>query len=485
MMKLLKLISNIKVLEIAGNSDINICSLGFDSRNVCAYQLFFAIAGDKTDGHLFIDDAIKHGATAIICEHFPETLNEKTCYVKVADSNTAIGIASSEFYGNPSSKLKLIGITGTNGKTTTATLLYQLIKNYGYRAGLISTIANYIDNRKIEATHTTPDAIQLNELINIMVEAGCDYCFMEVSSHSVVQERIAGLTFAGGIFSNITRDHLDYHGSFDEYIKAKKKFFDNLPATAFALTNIDDRNGKVMMQNTKAKCKTYALKKIADYKCKILELGFDGMLLNIDNIAVWTKCIGIFNAYNLLAVYAVACELGMEKIEILRLMSALNPADGRFECIRANNNVTAIVDYAHTPDALENVIATITEICTKEQLITVVGCGGNRDRGKRPIMAKIASENSGIAILTSDNPRNEKPENILNDMCKGLTPVTMKKTLIIADRREAIRTAIMMAKPDSVILIAGKGHESYQEINGIRNHFSDREIINEIFNDIK
>ncbi|MDR1348774.1 MAG: UDP-N-acetylmuramoyl-L-alanyl-D-glutamate--2,6-diaminopimelate ligase [Prevotellaceae bacterium] len=484
-MKLLKLISKIKVSEIAGNSDVNICSLGFDSRNISVDQLFFAIAGTNTDGHHFIDDAIKQGATAIICEHFPETLNQKTCYIKVDDSNAAMGIIASEFYGNPSSKLKLIGITGTNGKTTTATLLYRLIKSYGYKAGLISTIANYIDSQKIEATHTTPDAIQLNELMCKMTETGCDYCFMEVSSHSIVQERIAGLTFAGGIFSNITRDHLDYHGNFEEYIKAKKKFFDSLPANAFALANIDDRNGKVMMQNTKAKYKTYALKKIADYKCKILEIGFTGMLLNIDNTDVWTKCIGVFNAYNLLAVYAAARELGIEKNEVLRLLSDLNPADGRFECIRAENNVTAIIDYAHTPDALENVIATITEICSKEQLITVVGCGGNRDKGKRPIMAKIAGENSGLTILTSDNPRNEKPEDILKDMCEGLTPVSRKKTLIIADRREAIRTAVMMAKTDSVILVAGKGHESYQEINGVRHHFSDKEIISEIFNNIK
>ncbi|MDR0755048.1 MAG: UDP-N-acetylmuramoyl-L-alanyl-D-glutamate--2,6-diaminopimelate ligase [Prevotellaceae bacterium] len=484
-MELSKLISKITPEEIAGNDSINICSLGFDSRNVRENQLFFAICGTKADGHDFIDDAIKQGAAAIVCERFPEKLNEKICYVKVANTDTAIGIIASEFYGNPSSKLKLAGVTGTNGKTTTATLLFQLIKNYGYKAGLISTIANYIDNKKIETVHTTPDAVQINELLSKMVEAGCDYCFMEVSSHSIVQNRIAGLTFAGGIFSNITRDHLDYHGSFEEYIKAKKKFFDDLPATAFALTNIDDKNGKVMMQNTKAKYKTYALKTIADYKCKILEISFTGMLLNIDGIDVWTKCIGVFNAYNMLAVYATARELGIEKTEALRLLSNLNPAAGRFECIRANTGITAIVDYAHTPDALENVITTINEICQKELLITVVGCGGNRDRGKRPLMAKIASENSGLTILTSDNPRYEKPEDILKDMCEGISPVFMKKTLIIADRREAIRTAIMMAKPENVILVAGKGHESYQEINGIRNHFSDREIINEIFNNIK
>ncbi|MDR2065749.1 MAG: UDP-N-acetylmuramoyl-L-alanyl-D-glutamate--2,6-diaminopimelate ligase [Prevotellaceae bacterium] len=484
-MKLSKLISKIKPEKVAGNDDINICSLGFDSRNTCENQLFFAVCGTKTDGHDFMDAAINQGATAIVCEHFPEKLNEKICYVKVADSNAAIGIIASEFYGNPSSKLKLVGITGTNGKTTTATLLFQLVKNYGYKAGLISTIANYINNKEIETTHTTPNAVQLNELLSKMVEAGCDYCFMEVSSHSIVQKRIAGLIFAGGVFSNITRDHLDYHGNFEEYIKAKKKFFDDLPATAFALTNIDDRNGKVMMQNTKAKYKTYALKTVADYKCKILELGFTGMLLNIDSTDVWIKCVGAFNAYNMLAIYATARELGIDKIEALRLLSDLNPAAGRFECLRANNGITAIIDYAHTPDALENVISTINEICRKELLITVVGCGGNRDKGKRPMMAKIASENSGLTILTSDNPRYEKPEDILKDMCEGITSVSMKKTLIIADRREAIRTAVMMAKPDNVILVAGKGHESYQEINGIRSHFSDREIINEIFNDIK
>jgi UDP-N-acetylmuramoyl-L-alanyl-D-glutamate--2,6-diaminopimelate ligase len=484
-MKLSELISKIKIEEIAGNDNINICSLGFDSRSVSENQLFFAVSGTKADGHYFIYDAIKQGATAIICERFPEITDEKICYIKVADSNSIIGIIASEFYGNPSSQLKLVGVTGTNGKTTIATLLYRLIKSYGYKTGLISTISNYIDTEEIAATHTTPDALQLNKLMSQMVEKGCDYCFMEVSSHSINQKRIAGLTFAGGIFSNITRDHLDYHGSFDEYIKVKKKFFDDLPSTAFALTNIDDRNGKIMVQNTKAKCKTYAIKTIADFKCKILELGFAGMLLNIDNIDVWTKCTGIFNAYNLLAIYAVSRELGIDKIEALRLLSDLQPAAGRFECIRANNGVTAIVDYAHTPDALENVVSTINEISKNEQLITVVGCGGNRDKGKRPMMAKIASENSTIAILTSDNPRYEKPDDILKDMCDGLTPVTRKKVLIIADRREAIRTAIMMAKPNDVILVAGKGHEEYQEISGVKNHFSDKEIINEMFNEIK
>ncbi|MDR3227070.1 MAG: UDP-N-acetylmuramoyl-L-alanyl-D-glutamate--2,6-diaminopimelate ligase [Prevotellaceae bacterium] len=483
-MKLSELILKINVTEILGNDNISICSLGFDSRKACKNQLFFAISGVNEDGHKYIDNAIENGAAAIVCQHFPENINSEICYVKVADSNAATGIIASEFYGNPSSKLKLIGVTGTNGKTTTATLLYQLIKNYGYKSGLISTISNYIDNKKTDATHTTPDAVQLNELLNEMVETGCDYCFMEVSSHAIAQERIAGLTFAGGIFSNITRDHLDYHGTFEEYIKTKKKFFDDLPPTAFALTNIDDRNGKIMLQNTKAKCKTYALKTIADYKCKILERSFLGMLLNIDGVDVWTKCIGEFNAYNLLAIYATARQLGIDKTETLRLLSDLNSAAGRFECIRANNGITAIVDYAHTPDALENVISTINGICQNEQLITVVGCGGNRDKGKRPMMAKIASENSNLAILTSDNPRYEKPEDILKDMCDGLTPVTRKKTLVIADRHEAIRTAIMMAKPNDVILVAGKGHEPYQEINGVRNHFDDKEIINEIFNEI-
>ena len=484
-MELSKLISKIKTVKILGNTSVDVCSLGFDSRNVCKNQLFFAVAGTKVDGHNFIDDAIRDGASAVICQHLPQNIDEKICYVQVADSNAAIGIVASEFYNNPSTKLKLIGVTGTNGKTTTATLLYQLIRNHGYKTGLISTIANYVDNVKTDATHTTPDALQINELLSKMVEAGCDYCFMEVSSHSIVQERIAGLTFAGGIFSNITRDHLDYHGTFDEYIKAKKKFFDELPATAFALTNIDDKNGRVMLQNTKAKCKTYALRTLADYKCKMLERSFEGMLLNIDGTDVWTKCIGLFNAYNLLAVYAAARELGVEKNETLRLLSDLNPAAGRFECIRSANGTTAIVDYAHTPDALENVISAIHEICDDKQLITVIGCGGNRDKGKRPIMAQIVSENSSIAILTSDNPRYENPEDILKDMCEGLTPVTRKKTLVIADRREAIRTAIMMAKAGDVILVAGKGHEPYQEINGVRHHFDDKEIINEMFNELK
>jgi UDP-N-acetylmuramoyl-L-alanyl-D-glutamate--2,6-diaminopimelate ligase len=471
-------------IAISGNENVEICSLGFDSRNVCEKQLFFAVAGTKIDGHNFIEDAISRGASAIICQHLPQNINKKICYVQVENSNVAMGMIASEFYDNPSTKLKLVGITGTNGKTTTATLLYQLMKAYGYKAGLISTIANYVDNVRIETTHTTPDVLQINELLSKMAETGCDYCFMEVSSHAVVQERIAGLTFAGGIFSNITRDHLDYHETFEAYIKAKKRFFDELPQTAFALTNIDDKNGRVMLQNTKAKCKTYALRTLADYKCKVLETSFEGMLLNIDGIDVWTKCIGGFNAYNLLAVYAAAIELGVEKVEALRLLSDLNPAAGRFECIRAANGVTAIVDYAHTPDALENVLSIINEICKNEQIITVVGCGGNRDKGKRPIMAQIASENSNIAIFTSDNPRNENPEDILKDMCAGLTPVTRKKTIVIADRREAIRTAIMMAKADDVILVAGKGHEPYQEINGVRHHFDDKEVINEIFNEI-
>ena len=484
-MELSKLISKIKVAEIIGNINVEVCSLGFDSRKVCENQLFFAVEGTKVDGHNFIDDAIRQGASAIICQRLPQSINESVCYVKVADSNAATGIVASEFYDNPSAKLKLVGVTGTNGKTTTATLLYQLMRNYGYKTGLISTIANYIDNTQTEATHTTPDALQINELLSRMVEAGCDYCFMEASSHAIAQERIAGLTFAGGIFSNITRDHLDYHGTFEAYIKTKKKFFDELPATAFALTNIDDKNGRIMLQNTKAKCKTYALRTLADYKCKILERSFEGMLLNIDGVDVWTKCIGVFNAYNLLAIYAAARELGVEKNEALRLLSDLNPAAGRFECIRSANGTTAIVDYAHTPDALENVISSINEICENERLITVIGCGGNRDKGKRPIMAQIASENSNIAILTSDNPRYENPEDILKDMCEGLTPITRKKTIVIADRREAIRTAIMMANAGDVILVAGKGHEPYQEVKGERSHFDDKEVINEIFNEIK
>jgi len=484
-MKLSKLISKLKVAEIIGNANIDVCSLGFDSRKVCKNQLFFAVEGTKVDGHNFIDDVIRQGASAVICQHLPQHINEEICYVKVADSNAATGIVASEFYDNPSAKLKLVGITGTNGKTTVATLLYQLMKNYGYKAGLISTIANYVDNIKTDASHTTPDALQINELLSQMIEAGCDYCFMEVSSHAIAQERIAGLTFAGGIFSNITRDHLDYHGTFEAYIKTKKKFFDELPATAFALTNIDDKNGRIMLQNTNAKCKTYALKTLADYKCKILERSFEGMLLNIDGVDVWTKCIGVFNAYNLLAIYAAARELGVEKDEALRLLSVLNSAAGRFECIRSANGTTAIVDYAHTPDALENVISSINEICENERLITIIGCGGNRDKGKRPIMAQIASENSSIAIFTSDNPRYENPEDILKDMCEGLTPTTRKKTLVIADRREAIRTAIMMANAGDVILVAGKGHEPYQEVKGERHHFDDKEVINEIFNEIK
>ncbi len=475
-----QLIKNVRVSEIKGNSAVNIASVGFDSRNIVKGQLFIALSGTRVDGHQFIDQAIESGATAIVCERFPETLQSGICYVKVADSNAAVGIIASEFYGNPSQQLKLIGITGTNGKTTTVTLLYRLFRALGHKTGLLSTVVNLIDTKEVKATHTTPDAIQLNRLLADMVKAGCSYCFMEVSSHAIVQGRVGGLHFAGGIFSNITHDHLDYHKTFDEYIRAKKMFFDNLPSDAFALINIDDRNGRVMVQNTAAKIKSYSLRTQADFHCRVVESSFDGMQLNIDGLEFWTSFIGTFNAYNLLAIYATTQLLGIEKEEALRLLSGMGPVSGRFEYVRGRNNVIAIVDYAHTPDALQNVLNTINEIRKGEQLITVVGCGGDRDRSKRPIMARIAVDNSSKAIFTSDNPRFEEPDAILEDMRAGLDAAQRSKMLMITDRREAIRTAAMLAQPGDIILIAGKGHEDYQEVKGVKTHFDDKEVISEM-----
>ncbi len=477
-MKLSDIIKNIEVLETLSSTSIEVQSLGIDSRKVEANQLFFAIPGTQVDGHKFIPNAIEAGAAAVVCEHFPDVINPAITYIKVGDSNKALGLAASVFFNNPSEKLTLVGVTGTNGKTTTATLLHDLFSKAGYKVGLISTVVNLVGEKKIEATHTTPDALHINSLLSDMVAESCSYCFMEVSSHAIVQERIAGLTFAGGAFTNITHDHLDYHKTFDEYIKAKKRFFDLLPSNAFALTNVDDRNGMVMVQNTKASVKTYALKSMADYKCRIIESGFDGMQLNIDNVDMWTEFIGEFNAYNLLAVYAIARSLGLEKEEGLRILSSLKPVSGRFECVRSSSGIIAIVDYAHTPDALINVLSTINKIRQgNEKLITVAGCGGNRDKTKRPVMAVMAAENSDVAILTSDNPRFEDPNTILEDMKAGLSKELRSKALFITDRREAIRTAVMMAKPKDIILIAGKGHEPYQEVNGVRHHFDDKEEV--------
>jgi UDP-N-acetylmuramoyl-L-alanyl-D-glutamate--2,6-diaminopimelate ligase len=480
MKKLLDLLKNIGDYELFGDNQIMISSIDFDSRKVENQSLFIAVNGTMSDGHLYINQAVEKGAIAIVCEKLPAQLNEKLTYIKTTNSAFALGIISSNFFNNPSANLKLIGITGTNGKTTTVTLLYNAFKLLGYKVGLLSTISNKIHDKEIPSTHTTPDALQLNLLLNQMIEEGVSYCFMEVSSHAIVQNRIAGLTFSGGIFSNITHDHLDFHKTFSEYIKAKKLFFDQLPINAFALTNMDDKNGLIMIQNTKAHCYTYSLQSVSDFKCKIIENELSGLHLNIDGIDVITKLVGKFNAYNLTAIYATAILLGADKIEILQILSNLNSAEGRFEYIKSSENVTAIVDYAHTPDALINVFNTIDAIRThNEQLITVVGAGGNRDAQKRPIMAKLASENSDFTILTSDNPRDEDPEEILKQMEEGIDISLKRKVLTVLNRKEAIKIACVMAKEGDIILVAGKGHEKYQEIKGIKYHFDDKEILKE------
>ncbi len=468
--------------EIIGTTNVAVSSITFDSRKIKKDSLFIAVRGNAVDGHNFITQAIETGAIAIVCEELPETQLENITYVKVKNANYALGIIAANFYDNPSQKLKLVGVTGTNGKTTTVTLLYNLFKSLGYTVGLLSTVKNKIHNEEVVATHTTPDAISLNELLNKMLEKGCQYVFMEVSSHAIVQHRVSGITFAGGVFTNITHDHLDYHKTFDEYIKAKKTFFDNLPQEAFALTNKDDANGMVMLQNTKATRITYALKSPADHKCRIVENHLNGLLLNIDNKEVWVKLIGQFNAYNVLAVYTTAVLLKQDATNILTALSALNSVEGRFQYLKSENGIIGIVDYAHTPDALKNVLETIKGIRTgNEQVITIAGCGGDRDAAKRPVMAKIACQFSNKVILTADNPRSEDPEEILNQMQKGIDPVDAKKTLRITDRKEAIRTAISLAKPGDIILIAGKGHEKYQEIKGVKHPFDDFEILKETF----
>ena len=482
----MKLLSDIlyktRLEEIVGSTNLAISSVTFDSRQVKKDSLFIATIGVTVDGHNYIDKAIEMGAAAIVCEKLPVTINENITYIKVLNSSESLGYIACNFYDNPSEKLKLIGITGTNGKTTTVTLLFNLFRGLGYNVGLLSTVENKINNTVIPSTHTTPDALALNELLNMMVEQGCQYAFMEVSSHAIVQHRITGLHFTGGAFSNITHDHLDYHKTFDEYIKAKKLFFDNLPTDAFALTNKDDRNGLVMLQNTKAKKYSYGLKSIADFKCKVIENHLNGLLLNIDNQEVWIKLIGSFNAYNALVVYAVSQLLKQDKVQVLTTLSNLNSVEGRFQYIKSKTGIIAIVDYAHTPDALKNVLETIKDIRTgNEQVITVVGCGGDRDAAKRPIMAKIACELSNKTILTSDNPRSENPEDILNQMQQGLSPVETKNALRISDRKEAIKTAVAFAKEGDILLIAGKGHEKYQEIKGVKHHFDDFEIIKELF----
>ena len=481
-MKLSDLLKSIKSISIKGNAETEITGVDIDSRRVRQGHLFVAMKGTQVDGHQFIPKAIELGAVAILCEDLPEALADGVTYVQVASAEDAVGPVATLFYGNPSKKLKLVGVTGTNGKTTIATLLYNMFRQMGYKCGLLSTVCNYIEDEPIPADHTTPDPIELNELLHRMVEAGCEYAFMECSSHAIAQKRIGGLVFAGGIFTNLTRDHLDYHKTFENYRNAKKAFFDGLPKEAFAITNADDKNGMVMVQNTKATVKTYSVRQMADYKAKILECHFEGMYLDIDGYEVGVQFIGKFNVSNLLAVYGAARMLGKKAEDILVVMSTLHSVSGRLEPIHSPEGYTAIVDYAHTPDALENVLNAIHEVLNgKGHVITVCGAGGNRDKGKRPLMAQEAVKQSDKVIITSDNPRFEEPGDIINDMLAGLNAQQMKKVISIVDRREAIRTACMMAQKGDVILVAGKGHEDYQDIKGVKHHFDDKEILRDIF----
>lgn len=484
-MKAIKdILYKVAIEEIKGSTDISVNALAFDSRKVATGTLFIATAGTQVDGHQFIDTAIENGAVAIVCERFPEKIHSAISYVRVKNSAAALGHIAANFYGNPSAQLKLVGITGTNGKTTCATLLFNLFRELGYTCGLISTVQNQINEKIIPSTHTTPDAIALNALLADMLAAGSDYVFMEVSSHAVAQHRIEGLDFAGGIFTNISHDHLDFHKTFDEYIRVKKAFFDGLPSTAFALTNADDKRGAVMLQNTKAHKKSYSLRSMADFKAKVVENQFSGMLLQIDEVEVWFRLVGDFNAYNLLAVYAAATLLEQEKNAVLTTLSRLTGAEGRFDTLVSKENIIAIVDYAHTPDAVQNVLSTIQNIRKgNEQIITVIGCGGDRDAAKRPIMAKVAADWSDKVILTSDNPRSEDPQDILAQMQEGISPVNKKKTLSIVDRKEAIRTAYHLAQPGDIILVAGKGHEKYQEIKGVKHPFDDKDVLKELFDE--
>ena len=476
------ILQSVILQKTVGETEINIENIQFDSRKVDAGCLFVATRGTASDGHQYIPMAIEKGAVAIVCEELPAEMNPEVTYLKVENSADALGKMASAWYGFPSSKMTLVGVTGTNGKTTIATLLYQLFRQLGYKAGLLSTVCNYVDDLAVAATHTTPDALALNELLAKMVDAGCKYAFMEVSSHSVDQCRIAGLEFAGGVFTNITRDHIDYHLTFENYLKAKKQFFDKLPVDAFALTNADDKNGLVMLQNSKATKYTYSLRGMADFKTRILEHSFEGMLLDMNDKEVNVSFIGKFNASNLSAVFGTAVLLGQDELEVLRIISSLHSVSGRFETLHAPAGYTAIVDYAHTPDALVNVIGTINQILQGNgRLITVVGCGGNRDKGKRPMMAREAVNGSWKAILTSDNPRFEEPQDILNDMLAGLDSVEKAKSLTIVDRREAIKTACSLAQAGDVVLVAGKGHEDYQIIQGVKHHFDDKEEVRKCF----
>jgi UDP-N-acetylmuramoyl-L-alanyl-D-glutamate--2,6-diaminopimelate ligase len=475
------IIYKVAIEAIKGSTDIVIGKIDFDSRKIKNNDLFVAIRGTISDGHDYISKAIDLGASAIICDSFPNDIVEGVTYIQVKDTNAALAVVAANYFGNPSQKLQLVGVTGTNGKTTIASLLYQLYKKAGHKVGLLSTVKIMVDDVEYPATHTTPDSITINSYLALMVEAGVDYCFMEVSSHGVHQKRTESLHFVGGVFTNLSHDHLDYHPTFAEYRDVKKSFFDHLPKTAFALSNIDDKNGSVVLQNTVAKKCSYALKSYADYKAQILESQLSGLLLKVNGNEVWVKLIGTFNAYNLLAIYGTAIELGMESLEALRLLSELESVSGRFQYIVSAENITAIVDYAHTPDALENVLKTINDIRTKnEQLITVVGCGGNRDKTKRPVMGGIASDLSDKAVFTSDNPRNEDADVIISEMESGVAPLNYKRILSITDRKQAIKTACQLAQPNDIILIAGKGHETYQEINGVRHDFDDMKIVKEL-----
>ncbi len=481
-MRLKELLKNIKPTQIVGDENIDITGVNIDSRKIKPGHLFVAMRGTQVDGHQFIPKALDLGAVAILCEDLPEEQKEGVTYIQVASTEDAVGKVATAFYGNPTEKLKLVGVTGTNGKTTIATLLYNMFRKLGYKCGLLSTVCNYIEGEAIPADHTTPDPIELNALLSKMVEAGCQYAFMECSSHAIHQKRIGGLKFAGGIFTNLTRDHMDYHKTVENYRDAKKAFFDGLPKSAFAITNADDKNGMVMVQNCKAQIKTYSTRSMADFRARILECHFEGMYLEIDGHEVGVQFIGKFNVSNLLAVYGTAIMLGQKPEDILVVLSTLKSVSGRLEPIHSPEGYTAIVDYAHTPDALENVLKAIHEVLNgKGKVITVCGAGGNRDKGKRPLMAQEAVKQSDKVIITSDNPRFEEPQDIINDMLAGLDKQQLKKVVSIVDRKEAIRTACMMAEKGDVILIAGKGHEDYQEIKGVKHHFDDKEVVKEIF----
>ena len=487
-MNLQKLLYKVSFVKIVGTTNIEVADIVFDSRKVKSASLFVALKGTKSDGHDYILQTINSGAKVIVLEDIPSNLDDKITYIKVEDSNFALGIIAANFYDNPSEKIKLIGLTGTNGKTTIVSLLSQLFSIMNVKVGMLSTIQNKIIDKIIPSTHTTPDALQINFLLNEMIAQGCEYCFMEVSSHSIAQGRISGLNFTGSVFTNLTQDHLDYHNSFAEYRDVKKSFFDRLPKSAFALTNKDDKNGIKMLEGTKAKKYTYSLKSISNYKCRVLENQFEGMLLNINKVDVWVKLIGDFNAYNMISVYAVANQFGFEDHEVLTALSMLISPEGRFQYLQSEEKITAIVDYAHTDDALKNILANVNNIRTNtgtEQLITVVGCGGDRDKTKRPLMAAVACNLSNQVILTSDNPRSENPESIIQDMMLELDPIQQKKVLVIIDRKQAIKTACRLAKANDIVLVAGKGHEKYQEINGEKFPFDDLEELKQSLNIIK